>query len=451
MGIVWAAQHTLTGKRVALKFLRGPIHLRPELRQRFFREARAATAVVHPNVLEVHDVFELEDETPVMLMDLLEGETLGRRIERQGVLSLTETADIMVQAISAVGTAHAAGVVHRDLKPENVYLVAKGGASSVRVLDFGIAKLVGADPSGDSGLVTGTGAILGTPCYMSPEQSYGERFIDHRADIWSLGAILYECLSGVRPVEGDSLGQVVKNLVVGGIVPISSRKQGLPDDVVKLVDRMLTREREARLPELSEALAILLRHTQVRPPEFGPAKSHESQPSPDIPMPSTQGAPVTDHASVGTAATIASAPGVAAQSAPVTAVSHTMTSPGATRSPSRARWLVPLGLVALVGALVVLVWTRAEKTSPTTSTPPSAMTPASMAVTGAPAPVVAEEPTLASAAAIASPIAVKVSSPAAPRPVAHRAALAKPQPSAPPAAPAPQPARLGGLAEKPPF
>jgi serine/threonine-protein kinase len=166
MGVVWAAMHTVMRKRVALKFLRGPIHLRPELRRRFLLEARAAAAVVHPNVLAVHDVFELEDQTLVMLMDLLEGETLGARLAREQNLSLGETADILVQLVSAIETAHAAGVVHRDLKPDNVFLVkTTSGSPSVRVLDFGIAKLVGADgPTTETGLITAAGSMLGTPC-----------------------------------------------------------------------------------------------------------------------------------------------------------------------------------------------------------------------------------------------------------------------------------------------
>jgi serine/threonine-protein kinase len=219
MGIVWAATHTVTRKKIALKFLKGPMHLRPELRKRFLREARAASAVIHPNVLEVHDVFELDDETPVMLMDLLEGETLGARIARLGKLSLSETADILIQVVSA----HAVGVVHRDLKPDNIFLVGSPKAApSVRVLDFGIAKLVGLEgPTAETGIITGTGSMVGTPCYMSPEQSYGEKAVDYRTDVWSLGVIFYECLTGARPVEGDSIGQVVKRLVSDGITPIS--------------------------------------------------------------------------------------------------------------------------------------------------------------------------------------------------------------------------------------
>src|SRR5262245_6252630 len=115
MGVVWAATHMITRRTVAMKFLKGPAHARPEMRQRFLREARAATAVKHPSVVEVHDVFELDDETPVMVMDLLSGETLAQRLDTLGKLSLEETAAILLPVVSAVGTAHSRGVVHRDL------------------------------------------------------------------------------------------------------------------------------------------------------------------------------------------------------------------------------------------------------------------------------------------------------------------------------------------------
>src|SRR5262245_37264609 len=177
MGSVWAARHLVTGKDVALKFLRASIATRPEARQRFIREARAASRVRHPNVVAIHDVLELGDGGLVMVMDLLFGETLGQRLERRGSLSLREAASILAPVISAVGSAHAAGVVHRDLKPDNIFLADEAPTprstsasgqrgAEVRVLDFGIAKL---HEDHDSPGLTNTCALLGTPYYMSPE------------------------------------------------------------------------------------------------------------------------------------------------------------------------------------------------------------------------------------------------------------------------------------------
>src|SRR5262245_13005589 len=175
MGQVWAVTHEVTHRSAALKLLNGPVHLRADRRRRFLREARAASAVNHPNVVRVHDFFELEDGTPVMLMDLLEGETLGKRLGREGSLLLPEAANVLLPVVSAVGTAHARGIIHRDLKPDNVFLArTESGALDVRVLDFGVAKLVSAGAHGaeDSDALTGTGGLLGTPSYMSPEQSF---------------------------------------------------------------------------------------------------------------------------------------------------------------------------------------------------------------------------------------------------------------------------------------
>ncbi len=274
MGAVWAATHTVTRRRVAMKFVRGPAHARSELRGRFLREARAATAVKHPNVVHVIDVFELDEDTPVMVMELLEGETLAARIEREERLSLTETARILLPVISAVGTAHARGIVHRDLKPENIFLaVDRDGHANVKVLDFGIAKLVDADGLEAGGLVTQTGATLGTPCYMAPEQAVATKDPDHRVDVWALGVILYECLSGVRPIEGESVGQVVMRLMSTGITPLERLVRGLPEDVTTLVARMLARERDKRPEDLREVARTLRKAAPTDTPAFAASNS----------------------------------------------------------------------------------------------------------------------------------------------------------------------------------
>ncbi|HET7539854.1 MAG TPA: protein kinase [Polyangiaceae bacterium] len=284
MGVVWAATHTVTQRTVAVKFLRADsAHANQELRQRFLREARTASAVSHPNVVTISDVFELEDDTPVMVMDLLAGETLGQKLLREKKLSLAQTAAILVQVVSAVGAAHALGIVHRDLKPDNIFVlegVALGDA--VRVLDFGIAKVLEPDTLSDStGVVTKTGSILGTPCYMSPEQAIGESDIDHRSDIWSIGVILYECLTGVRPIQGDSIGQIVKQILVDGVRPIDELEPDLPRAIVELVADMLSRERDGRPSHLERVLELLSAQTEVVVPAFGlperdPARSRES-------------------------------------------------------------------------------------------------------------------------------------------------------------------------------
>jgi serine/threonine-protein kinase len=217
-----------------------------------------------------------------MVMDLLEGETLGARLRRSGQMPLQEIASYLVPVVSALGMAHSLGVVHRDLKPENIFLAGSEEAPTVTVLDFGIAKL-----TGDGGLsapadsITSTGALLGTPCYMSPEQALGAEDIDHRTDIWSVGVILYEALAGARPVEGENLAQVVSRLVTDGIVPIEVLVPDLPEDLVRLIGRMLSQACDDRPEDLREVMAVLERHTGARAPAFGPPGSlPEASPAP---------------------------------------------------------------------------------------------------------------------------------------------------------------------------
>ncbi|MFI5297540.1 MAG: serine/threonine-protein kinase, partial [Polyangiales bacterium] len=239
MGEVWAATHTVTGRASALKFVRTRVDSGEESKQRFEREARASTAVSHPNVIEVRDYFWLEDGTPVMVMDLLAGESLRDRLTRAGRLTVEETCTILAQVISAVGAAHAAGVVHRDLKPDNIFLArSDDGAEVAKVLDFGVAKLIGASEL--PAQLTEPGVIMGTPWYMAPEQASGEHDVDERADVWAIGVIAYECLSGDRPVRGDNLGKVLLQVLSGSIAPLATVTEGVPADLIALVGLFMT-------------------------------------------------------------------------------------------------------------------------------------------------------------------------------------------------------------------
>jgi serine/threonine-protein kinase len=272
MAQVWAATHRVTGRHVALKFLPGAKSDSEEARQRFLREARAASIVQHPNVVPVHDVMTLDDGTLMMVMDRLYGVTLREHLEDVARMPIEETATLLAQVASAVGSAHAAGVVHRDLKPENIFITDEG---DVRVLDFGIAKLTLAD---QQGLLTNTGAVLGTPAYMAPEQIFGERDLDARADIWSLGVMLYECLSGVRPFEGDNAGQIIKAVLHGDYVSLAERASDIPPDVCALVDAMLDIDRQERCADLREAFEVLREHTQLEGLTFEPSMRGMSLP-----------------------------------------------------------------------------------------------------------------------------------------------------------------------------
>jgi eukaryotic-like serine/threonine-protein kinase len=270
MGQVWEAVHLITGKRYALKFLAPGSADDTEARHRFIREARAASAVEHDNIINVVDVFEHEG-VPVMVMDLLQGRTLRKHLDAapDQRLTLEETANILLKVVAAVGAAHAAGVVHRDLKPENVFLCSRDGSFDVvKVLDFGIAKVTADARDGVTGALTMTGAVLGTPYYMSPEQAFGERDLDHRADIWAIGVMLYECLAGCRPIEGDNSGQIFKQLVSGALTPLRVLTPHLPSDILALADAMLARVPGDRLHDLRRAFDVLGQHATVTAPAF---------------------------------------------------------------------------------------------------------------------------------------------------------------------------------------
>ncbi|XXT19916.1 serine/threonine-protein kinase [Sorangium sp. So ce429] len=301
MGVIWAATHLASGERVALKMLRPGATEDASIRRRLLREARAAAAVDHPNVPCIHDVLELDDGTPCLVMDLLEGESLRDRLLREAHIPLPELSRILLPVISAVGTAHALGIVHRDLKPDNIFLLTpeaatapgppgsgpraalvdeRGAAapdaqddevSRVRVLDFGIAKLTaGHGQTAWTSGRTGTGEMLGTPYYMSPEQILGEHDVDHRADIWSLGVILYECLTSVRPTEAENMGKVLKRILTGAIRPIGEIAPALPADVAAMIDRMLCPDRAQRPADLQEVGALLGPYAGVALRPFGP-------------------------------------------------------------------------------------------------------------------------------------------------------------------------------------
>jgi serine/threonine protein kinase len=252
MGVVWAATHLVTRKDVALKIARGLPSERE--RHRFLREARVASALDHPGIVPVRDAFELDDGTPVLVMDLLIGRSLRDHLRERGPLPVGELVPLARPLLEALGAAHARGVVHRDLKPENVFLADDGDARVLKVLDFGVAKLVTTDEV--TGQTTRSGEILGTPFYMAPEQAFGEK-VDHRADLWAVGVMLYECLTGTRPFHGDNLGQLLKAVTQGEHVPIAQARPELPRHLTALVESLLRTERERRPASTAEVLVAL--------------------------------------------------------------------------------------------------------------------------------------------------------------------------------------------------
>jgi serine/threonine-protein kinase len=269
MGVVWAARDLSSLQKVAIKVLRAELARDAAAQKRLVREARAAVAIRHPNVVPVREVVDLEDGTPALVMELLVGETLSERQKRERALPVAEVARIYGGLVSAVRAAHAIGIVHRDLKPENIFLRRESpggqGPDTPLVMDFGVAKI--AVTSGDTTNLTATGVLLGTPCYMSPEQvlGRGDAVVDARVDAWALGVMLYESLSGILPTAGEGLPQIFKAIVTRPFWPVIDAMPGLPQDLAAMVDRMLLRPLDERLTDLTEVESTLARHARGAP------------------------------------------------------------------------------------------------------------------------------------------------------------------------------------------
>jgi serine/threonine protein kinase/tetratricopeptide (TPR) repeat protein/TolB-like protein len=263
MGEVFRARDLRLGRVVAVKLIRGRAAADPGARERFQREARAASAIDHPNVCMVHDVGE-HDGIAYLVMEYLEGETLERRLER-GPLPLPALVEVGGQMLEALDAAHSKGIVHRDVKPSNVFLTTSG---QVKVMDFGIAKLDGpGDADGPLASLTGEGGVIGTIAYMSPEQARGEK-VDVRSDLFSLGAVLYEMATGTRAFRGLTPAVLFEAILRGSPVPPREIRADLPDALQRLILGALERARERRPVSAAQMLRDLraLPPGEVRPP-----------------------------------------------------------------------------------------------------------------------------------------------------------------------------------------
>ncbi len=249
MGKVYLAEHVDIGKRVALKVLHPSYSHMPDLVERFRREARAASKIGHPNIVDVTDSGTTADGSAYFVMEYLEGVELGSVIEREGALDLSRALRIAAQICRALAAAHAAGIIHRDLKPENVYLTIRdGNADFVKVLDFGIAKTTEAEEARERRL-TSPGMAMGTPEYMAPEQAAG-RPADARCDVYALGAILYEMLTGVPPYQGDNFMEILTKKATVDPVSPSHLRSTIPAIVSQLVMQAMGRNPEDRPPSM---------------------------------------------------------------------------------------------------------------------------------------------------------------------------------------------------------
>jgi eukaryotic-like serine/threonine-protein kinase len=257
MAEVWQAHDEQAGRAVAVKVLKGSAAGRADLRRRLEREARVIGQLAHPGIVRILDVFGCDDGRPAFSMELLRGETFRELLQREGPLAVPRTLGILLPVIDAMGAAHAAGVVHRDLKPENIFLAATDGPPQVRVLDFGLARLMPGTAAATGSLLTEATDVLGTPPYMAPEQVAAGAVVDQRADVWALGVMLYECLSGARPVEGATRVETARRILVDAIVPLGLIAPSTPPRVTRLVMQMLSRDPGERPADLATVGAVL--------------------------------------------------------------------------------------------------------------------------------------------------------------------------------------------------
>ncbi|MBK8479628.1 MAG: serine/threonine protein kinase [Proteobacteria bacterium] len=262
MGAVFRAVHTMLNKPVAIKLTLPELAQQRELMTRMVREARAASATGHPNIAAVTDMGWTETGGLFLVMEYLDGPTLRELIAREGRLPLRRAAELVCQVLAGLGAVHQRGIVHRDLKPENVMVVAdpNGGGELAKVLDFGISKV--RDES--NGLeLTRSGMVMGSPRYMAPEQAQGAADVDHRADIYAAGGLLYTALVGEPPIGGDTLQALFAQLLQGEIRPPSERVSGLPASIDRVVLRAMERAPQDRFATAAAFREALLPFAQA--------------------------------------------------------------------------------------------------------------------------------------------------------------------------------------------
>ncbi|MEZ4363760.1 MAG: protein kinase [Kofleriaceae bacterium] len=386
MGAVYVAQHTLLGRKAAIKVLLPALSSQPEVVERFFNEARAVTSINDPGIVQVFDFGHHRDGSAFIVMELLEGEALNARMAQRGRLSAVEALRIGRQVAVSLATVHHHGIVHRDLKPENVFMVRDpevAHGERAKILDFGIAKL-SADPSMSK---TSAGALLGTPMYMSPEQCRGAGEVDFRSDIYALGCMLFHLAVGQPPFVGSGVGDVLVAHMTEPAPAPSSRCPGLPAAFDALVLRCLAKspdERFAHMGEVAHAIDGVLPNlvtaelptrmmvgAGATPPALAPMLTPSR--SGQLPQWSASSSGVAPGAHPGTAP--GSHAGLAGSHAGVSPGSHPGTvalnlpttlglsaraamEPRAASAPRVMRWLGALGALSLAATVVLVVSLR---------------------------------------------------------------------------------------------
>ena len=437
MGVVLAARHLQLGHQVAIKVLRPAAEQREEARERFLREGKAAARLTSDHVVKIYDVGELPDGTAYMVMELLRGRDLAKHVTEQGPLAMTEAVEFVLQSCDSIAEAHAAGIVHRDLKPANLFLTQRSdGSPLVKVLDFGISKTCAVADGADVPVtLTSTRTVIGSPAYMSPEQIRDAKHVDQRADIWALGLILYELLTGTQAFAADTLPAVCAAIAADDPIPVRQVRPEVPELLGDIVEKCLQKEPGRRFQtvgELKEALAMFEFRTAATARSGQLVSGARSKtPVHDSTMPSVAPDPDAD--------TMLSGERVRIVSGPVSEpeASSTLKSIGAPPRPAPrapARLVGPFGAVLglVLAGLVGWLFLRPAPQPELGATSPSVAVPASAPAT--PGAVSDLGPTHASAAPTSAPEVVPAPDESAVgTPAARSETSVEPAPHAPPA------------------
>ncbi len=370
MGVVVAALHLELDVRVALKFLLPEAFSNLEAVQRFIREARAAARIRSEHVARILDTGRLEDGSPFQVMELLDGEDLSKVLATRGAVAVEDAVSYVLQASEALAEAHTAGIIHRDLKPANLFLARRPDRTTIlKVLDFGISKNLLSTEKG----LTRSNAIVGSPFYMSPEQlTYGGE-VDARSDIWSLGIILYELISGTPPFGGETLPQVVAGILTNRPRTVGELRPGLPPGVGAAIHRcMMTNpgDRFTSVAELAHALAPYGPPSARESAELISRVMHHSY-APGALAP-TMNEPRPNEPTSGAGAAARSSAGLSGTAAPWSRTGDPATTSGGTRTGTGAMLAalgLGLGTLAVIGVVLAFAFNHARQTTSGTTGP----------------------------------------------------------------------------------
>ncbi|HRI63098.1 MAG TPA: protein kinase [Polyangium sp.] len=368
MGIVVAARHEELGQKVAIKLLHPDVSVSDDGRERFLREARAAAKLESDHVARVFDVGTFGNKNAYMVMEYLEGSDLEKYLDAHGPLPFDEAVDYVLEALEALAHAHAHGMVHRDIKPSNLFLTQRiDGTQRVKILDFGISKTesgLGVSSPGSSTL-TSPQAVLGSPAYMAPEQIRSSKHVDQRADIWSVGVLLYELVTGKSPFLGQSVGDTLARVIACRPEPLKNIRPDAPPELVETITRCLEideKDRFQNVAELAQSLAPLASRNKDLPRRIARVLvAHAVAPPPRAIVPSDSGVRVNVAAE-----TLAAEPETnTAKGTQITATSSGLSQE--TTRPSRS-WLPLAGFVGVVAFVLLFLKLRPDTEPPASPT-----------------------------------------------------------------------------------